>query len=135
MAHSEKGKKIQIPTVRKRSLRQGNVFTYVCHSVHREDRGWLPNMHHMSHDQGWGVGVCIQGGGGLHASKGGGWSASKGEGGQTGTRKVGGTHPTGMLPCYDKDHCPLYGSHFSGLIKLPDFSVLFFFTFPLIIII
>ena len=47
---------------------------------------------HMT--RGWGV--CIQGEGGLHP---------KGEGGlhpggrQTGTGKVGGTHPTGMLPC------------------------------------
>ena len=32
-----------------RRLGQGNVFTRVCHSVHRG--GWLPSMHHRSHDQ------------------------------------------------------------------------------------
>ena len=50
-------------TDRKRSLGQGDVFTPVCHSVHGE--GWLPNMHHWSHD--WGV--CIQGA--LHLGGGG----------------------------------------------------------------
>ena len=46
---------------RKRSPGQGNIFTSVCHSVHEEggrgQDGWLPSMHHRSHDQG----VCIQG--------------------------------------------------------------------------
>ena len=45
-----------IITARKRSLEQGNVFTPVCHSVHKGG-GWLPSMHYRSHDQG----VCIQG--------------------------------------------------------------------------
>ena len=49
-------------TARKRSLEQGNVFTPVCHSVHR-GRGWLPSMHHRLHDRGVCLqGVCIQGG-------------------------------------------------------------------------
>ena len=56
-------------TARKRSLGQGNVFTPVYHSVHRG--GWLPSMHHRSHDRGEEGqpprgspfrGVCIQGG-------------------------------------------------------------------------
>ena len=58
--------------------------------------GWLPSMHHKSHDQG----VCIQGVGYLHP-----WgrrSACR-RVGQTpppaGIRKADGTHPTGMLPC------------------------------------
>ena len=41
-------------TDRKRSLGQGNIFTTVCHSVH-SGRGWLPSMHHRSHDQGEGL--------------------------------------------------------------------------------
>ena len=53
-------------TTRKRSLGQGNVFTGACHSFcPRWGGGWLPSMHHSSHDQG----VCIQRGlhlGGLH---------------------------------------------------------------------
>ena len=42
-------------TARKRSLGQGNNFTGMCHSsVHRKGwGGWLPSMHHRSHD--WGV--------------------------------------------------------------------------------
>ena len=45
-----------IVTARKRSLGQGNVFTPVCHSVHRG--GHCPSMHHRSH----GRGVSVQGG-------------------------------------------------------------------------
>ena len=41
-------------TGHKRSLGQGNVFTGVCLSI---GGGWLPSMHHRSHDQG----VCIGG--------------------------------------------------------------------------
>ena len=49
-------------------LREGNVFTPLCHSVHR-GRGLCPSMHHRSHDLGvsvqWGglcpVGVSVQG--------------------------------------------------------------------------
>ena len=41
--------------------------------------GWLPSMHHRSHDQG----VCI-----------GGWWVDPRR-----TGKAGGTHSTGMLPC------------------------------------
>ena len=37
-------------TARKPGLEQGNVFTPVCHSVHRGS--WLPSMHHRSHNQG-----------------------------------------------------------------------------------
>ena len=35
-------------TARKRSLVQGNVFTGVC----PQEGGWLPSIHHRSHDQG-----------------------------------------------------------------------------------
>ena len=62
-------------TARKRSLGQGNVFIPVGQSVHK---GWLPSMYHRSRDQP--LGVCIQDP-------------------PTGTRKVGSTHPTGMLSC------------------------------------
>ena len=43
-------------------LRQGNIFTPVCHSVHRG--GLCSSMHHMSHDQGRVSvqGVSVQGG-------------------------------------------------------------------------
>ena len=73
-------------TTRKQSLGQGNVFTPVCHSVHRE--GWFPRMHHRSHDQGdlHPEGVCIQGG--LHP----GWSASRG------SAFRGALHPGGLYP-------------------------------------
>ena len=53
---------------------QGNVFTHVCHSVHRGGGGWLPSMHHRSHN----LGVYIQGWG--SASRGRGY-VSGGEGG------------------------------------------------------
>ena len=56
-------------TAGKPSLGQGNVFTRVCHSV-GGGGGWLPSIHHNSHDQGSasrgggsasiGEGVCIQ---------------------------------------------------------------------------
>ena len=38
-------------TDRKQSLGHGNVFSPVCHSVHRGGGGWLPSMHYRSHDQ------------------------------------------------------------------------------------
>ena len=100
--------KRNVITAHKRSLGQGNVFTPVCHSVHGGRRGWLPSMHHRSHDQHpggvlpteeWSVykgGFCLRGG--LPTSRG-------GEGGvgqippPPRTRKVGGTYPTGMLSC------------------------------------
>ena len=70
-----------IITASKRSLGQGNVFTPMCHYV---QVGWLPGMHHRSHDRGGssttgGRGFCLQGDlhpvgvflqGGLHASRG-----------------------------------------------------------------
>ena len=74
-----------IITARKRSLEQGNVFTPVCHSVHKGG-GWLPSMHYRSHDQG----VCIQGVGQTLPHT---WD-TVGYG-----QQVGGTHPTGMLSC------------------------------------
>ena len=42
-------------------FKQGNIFTSICHSIHRGE-DWLPSMHHRSHDQGdlHPVGVCIQ---------------------------------------------------------------------------
>ena len=42
-------------TTHKQSLGQGNVFTPVCHFVHRGDL--CPSMHHSSHDRG----VFVQG--------------------------------------------------------------------------
>ena len=80
-------------TARKRSLGQGNVFTPVYHSVHRG--GWLPSMHHRSHDRGEEGqpprgspfrGVCIQGVGQTLPM------------GYYGIQ-AGGTHPTGMHYC------------------------------------
>ena len=78
----------KIFTASKRSLGLGNVFTPVCHSVHRW--GWLPSMHHRSHHQG-----------GLHP-----WGSASREGlgrhpstseyGQ----QAGDTHPTGMYSCF-----------------------------------
>ena len=53
-----------IITASKRSLGQGNVFTPVCHYV---QVGWLPGMHHRSHDRG---GSSTTGGGGGFASRG-----------------------------------------------------------------
>ena len=73
-------------TTRKRSLGQGNVFKRVCHSVHS---GWLPNLHHRSHDQG----VCIQGG--LPTRQEGG-SASSGVGQTPLGLSTGGLHPEGL---------------------------------------
>ena len=64
-------------TVRKRSLGQGNVFTGVCLSM----GGWLPSIHHRS--QVWRV--CNTPGCRRPP---------------TTTGKVGGMHPTGMLPCF-----------------------------------
>ena len=91
-----------------RSLGQGNIFTSVCHSVHRGG-GWLPSR---SHDQEVSIqGVSLQGG-----------SASRGVGRlpQLGLR-VGGAgvgqitlkirgilstrgrmHPTGMHSCFQE---------------------------------
>ena len=118
---------------------QGNVFIPVCHSTHGDGGGgWLPSMHHRSHDQGdqglHPLEVCIHGGG-LNLRRWGsafrgrgfcisGWVvgfSSKGltEDSTTGTRKAGGTHPPGMLSCFkkkfglmvnDKISC----THFSG---------------------
>ena len=42
--YGNNGLSLQIFTARKRSLGQGNVFTPVCHSVHRGG-WWLPSMH------------------------------------------------------------------------------------------
>ena len=98
--------KRNVITAHKRSLGQGNVFTPVCHSVHGGRRGWLPSMHHRSHDQHpggvlpteeWSVykgGFCLRGG--LPTSRGGGVGQIPPS---PRTRKVGGTYPTGMLSC------------------------------------
>ena len=103
---------------------QGNVYTVVrlftggggefgfpaCITGHMQHRGGgggggfgFP-AYIRSHDQG----VCIKEGldlgtGGLHPGRGGG-SASGGADLPAGTGKAGGTHPTGMLPCKQKDH-------------------------------
>ena len=90
-------------TARKRSLGQGNVFKPVCHSVHR-DRGWLPGIHHRSHDQG-GLppkGVCIEGGlypGGLPPGGLGRTPPAMGYYGIWST-SARGTYPTGMHSCF-----------------------------------
>ena len=65
-------------------------------SIKRE--GWLPSMHHRSHDQG---GLHPVGGGSASGGEG---SASRGclprgECRSPGTGKADGTHPTGMLSC------------------------------------
>ena len=101
---------------------RGNVFTPV--TLFTEGRSLpmegLPPGGGGSAPRGWGVctqgeggsafgkgsasgeGVCIQGEGDLHPGRGG--SASR-QGGLVdpplGTRKAGGTHPTGMLPCFN----------------------------------
>ena len=69
-------------TARKRSLRQGNVFTPVCHSVHG-GRTCVAKGACVSEEGGvHGKGACMERGGGLCAGK-------------TATES-GGTHPTGM---------------------------------------
>ena len=72
-----------IITARKRSLGQGNMFTPVCHSVHR--------------------GVCLVEGAvpgprGVFLVLGGAWSWGVWSGG--GGTAEGGMHPTGMHSCY-----------------------------------
>ena len=67
-------------TARKRSLGQGNVFTPVCHSVRG---GWLPSMHHWSHDRG-------SASGGVEQIP----PQTTGYG-----QRAGGTPPTGMHSC------------------------------------
>ena len=68
-------------------LREGNVFTPVCHSVHRGS--WLPSMHHRPYDQ--------HPGGSAYAPAGGPHPGVGVEQTHAGTRKVGGTHSTGIL--------------------------------------
>ena len=82
-------------TSRKLSLGQGNVFIGVCHSFRpRGGGGWLPSMHHRSHDW-WGLHPE-----GPH----GGWGcwADPPETHEilwVTVNKRGGTHPTGMHSC------------------------------------
>ena len=74
---------------RKRSLGQGNVFTTVCHSVHRQGSASR--------------GVCIQGGGGsLHAGRVYIQSDTTGY-----TQRADGTHPSGMHSCFLWIYMPL----------------------------
>ena len=98
-------------TVRKRSLGLDNIFASVYHSVHwgKGGEGWLPSMHHRSHDWGvciwgdclWGT-VCIQGRGSASrgwrsASRGGGLHPEEGVGiqGRGSASRGGGLHPRG----------------------------------------
>ena len=104
------GSLIILPPVTK--LRQGNVFTPVFHSVHREGHVWL-GVHTW-----WGVcvagGVCMAGGmhgGGVHGSRvcmvgvctaGGMCGGMHGRGCGWQERRLsatGSTHPTGMHSC------------------------------------
>ena len=59
--------------------------------------GWLPSMHHRSHEQGGlhPVGLCIHGEGRLHPGQLGRPPSPS----PTGTGKAGVMHPTGMFPC------------------------------------
>ena len=59
------------------------MFLHLCVSLFTG--GWLPSMHHRSHDQ-------VPGGGGLSPWGG---SASRGRP----PRKAGGMHPIGILSC------------------------------------
>ena len=101
-------------TAHKRSLRKGNVFTHVCHSVHG-GHTWPGGMHGGGHV--WQGGMC---GGGMHGRgarqgacmvgvcmagdvcgsgdvwKGHAWGTCMA--GETATT-AGGTHPTGMHSC------------------------------------
>ena len=91
---------------RKRSC--GKVM-FLHLSVCTQGRGWLPSMHHRSHDQGGlhpdGEGSASRGGSASHPEmiciqRGG--SASRGAGQTprpTRTRKAGGMHPTGIFSC------------------------------------
>ena len=51
--------------------------------------GWLPSIHHSSHEKG--EGVCIQGGVCIRGAT---------PPPPTVTKKAGGTHPAGMLSCF-----------------------------------
>ena len=96
---------IHVITTRKRSLGKGNIFTPVCHSVHR---GVVVVSQHALQM------VCLAAGGGvLSCSRGvpgrGGllpWGipgaegvCSQGWGAPWMATAAGGTHPTGMLSC------------------------------------
>ena len=85
------------------TLREGNVFTRVCQSVHKG---------------------CLVPGGVVWSEAYGGYGSSgvgKAVAPSPGTTKVGGMHSTGMLSCY---LIPTLGqgSHFSGLTKFPDYQ-------------
>ena len=67
----------------RRSLQQGNIFT----GVHLS-REVLPSMHHRSHDHGG----LHPGGRGFAYRE---WVCRP----PARTRKAGGTHPTGIIPC------------------------------------
>ena len=118
-------------TASKRSLRHGNIFTGVCLSI----GGWLPSMHHRSHDQGvciegegvcnQGVGACIQGYGVCIQGESAFWEG-RGSASEwvcmweglgrcpTGTWKAGSRHPTRTLSCYVKNYCTFaFGQLFS----------------------
>ena len=73
-------------TARKRSLGQGNIFTPVCHSVHREAGCLVLGACHVRGGAWSGGGACSQGG------------VPGGDPHRTAT-VAGSTHPTGMRSC------------------------------------
>ena len=89
-------------TARKRNSGEGNVFTPVCHSVHRGELhpGGVCIWGGGSASRGVGVciqgeGVCIQEGGDLHPG-----GLGRPPSDTTGYgQRAGGTHPTGMHFC------------------------------------
>ena len=108
-------------TACKWSLGQSNVFTVVCHSFCPHGRGWLPSMHHRTHD--WGGGLYPGGlppGGRGYAAKAGrvcvlkeGACNQRGRGSASGVlgrplppstteygQQADGMHPTGMHSCW-----------------------------------
>ena len=87
---------ISFITARKRSLGQSNIFTPVCHSVHRWGGVWSGGEGACS--GGWGGGWCLVLGGG--ACSRGVWSREcLVETPRTATA-AGGTHPTAMHSCF-----------------------------------
>ena len=93
---------VVVITARKRSLGQGNIFTPVCHSVHRGvpgPEGCVPDLGGAC-SRGSALGGCLLWGG---AWSGGGGGACSGGGCLVDTPRMataaGGTHPTGMHSC------------------------------------
>ena len=89
------------PSVRKGSLRQGNIFWSVCHSVHKEVC-LQDSLHPGVLPTGEGGGVCLQGGvciQGCMPVEGVCLQGGFGRPPSRGIRKADNTPPTGMLSC------------------------------------